>query len=469
MNKAVTLTDRKRTLIFINIVISCIAASMLSTALTTALPAIIGDFDISVSSGQWLTSGYSLAMGIVMPLTAFLITRFLTRRLYLFGLIISIVGLIFCAVAPNFPIMMAARILEAIGNGILSSMAQVIILSIYPIEKRGSAMGWYGLSVSAAPIIAPTFAGIIVDTIGWRAIFYLAIVILLISFIFACFVFEDVLDTAKKKFDTLSFVLSIFAFGGVTLGIGNIGSYRFISSQVFLPLVIGCMGVFAFVYRQLHIDEPFLELRVLKNKNYSLSVIGSMMLYLVMMGSSIIMPLYVQTILGYSATISGLVVLPGSVATAIISPFAGKIYDKVGMKVLFVGGAFLMAVSNISLFFVTIDTSIWVACIFNIIRNMAIGCLMMPLVTWGTSSVKKELTAHGTALLTALRTIAGAIGTAVFVGIMNFIANNSADTLGDRAAMHGFNVTFLCMGMVSVCLLLIAIFGVKKKEANLFA
>ena len=170
-NNKAALTDRKRSLIFLNIVVSCIASSMLATALTTALPSIIADFSITVTMGQWLTSGYSLAMGIIMPLTAFLITRFPTKRLYLCGLALTIAGLVLCVVAPNFPFLMAARILQASGNGILSAMAQVIILSIYPPEKRGTAMGWYGLSIGAAPVIEPTLAGILVDSFGWRSIF----------------------------------------------------------------------------------------------------------------------------------------------------------------------------------------------------------------------------------------------------------------------------------------------------------
>lgn len=464
MNKTIAFTDRKRTLIFINIVISCIATSMLSTALTTALPAIITDLNISVTTGQWLTSGYSLAMGIIMPLTAFLITRFPTRNIYLSGLIIFILGLVLCVIAPNFPLLMTARVLQASGNGIISSMAQVIILSIYPPEKVGSAMGWYGLSVGAAPVIAPTLAGMVVDSIGWRSIFYLAIVIAFISLIYAWFVFDNILDTAKKKFDVISFVISIFAFGGITLGAGNMGNYNFISPQVLLLLMIGCIAAAIFTYRQFHIEEPFLELRVLKNKNYTLSVIGSVLLYLVMLGSSMMMPLYVQTILGYSATLSGLVVLPGSVAMAIISPFAGKIYDKVGMKLLFIVGSICMLISTVSLSFITMNTSVWISVVCNIIRCMAIGCLMMPLVTWGTSSVEKELTAHGTALLTSLRTIAGAIGTAIFVGIMNAVANNSVDTFGINAPIHGLNVAFLCMGIVSLLLLLIGILGVRSKH-----
>ena len=238
------ITDRKRTMIFINIVITCIASSMLATALTTALPSMITDLEISVTTGQWLTSGYSLAMGIIMPLTAFLITRFPTKRLFLTGMILFILGLALCVIAPNFPVMMAARILQACGNGILTSMSQVIILTIFPLEKRGTAMGWYGLSVGAAPVIAPTLAGIIVDLFGWRAIFYISIGIMLVSFIWALFAFDNVLETAKKKFDMISFGISIFAFGGITLGIGNIGTYEWTSPQALPVFVIGCAALF---------------------------------------------------------------------------------------------------------------------------------------------------------------------------------------------------------------------------------
>ena len=208
------ITDRRRTLIFINILISCIASSMLSTALTTALLPMTESLNISVSTGQWLTSGYSLVMGIIMPLTAFMITRFPTRRLYLSGIGVFIVGLVISACAFNFPMMMAGRVLQASGNGILMSMAQVVLLTIYPPEKRGTVMGWYGLASGAAPVIAPTIAGVLVDTIGWRSIFYIVLGVMMISFVFAICVFDDVLDTRKKKFDIVSFALSIFAFGG---------------------------------------------------------------------------------------------------------------------------------------------------------------------------------------------------------------------------------------------------------------
>ncbi len=469
MSKTEEMTDRKRFLIFINILITCISYSMLSTALTTALPPIIKEFQVDVTTGQWLTSGFSLAMGIMMPLTAFLITRFRTKKLYLTAIGCFVAGLLICVAAPNFYIMMAGRILQACGNGILTSMAQVILLTIYPPEKRGTIMGWYGLSIGAAPVVAPTLAGILVDLSGWRMIFFIFIAIMLVSFVFAICVMGNVLETQDKRFDVVSFVLSAFAFGGITRGIGNIGTYSLGSVQVLPALLIGVVGSVFFVYRQFHLEQPFLDLRILKEKNYTWSVIGSMLLYLVMMGSSIIMPLYVQTIMGYSATISGLVTLPGSLVMAVISPFAGRIYDRLGMKKLFVSGAALMLLSNLGMFLLTPEMSIWLASFYNAVRCAAIGCLMMPLVTWGISGIPETKTADGTALLTSLRTIAGAIGSAVFVGIMIFVASRSEGTYGDRAQMHGLNLTFLAMSCTTLILLLIAVFLVKEGKKKQIA
>ena len=208
-------------------------------------------------------------------------------------ILIFVAGLVICVSAPNFYIMMSGRILQASGNGILTSMAQVVLLSIYPPEKRGSIMGWYGLSVGAAPVIAPTLAGILVDSCGWRMIFYAAIAIMLVSLVFALKVFDNVLDTSEKKFDVLSFVLSAFAFGGITLGVGNISKSGITNPNTYIPLVVGMITAVIFVFRQLKLSQPFLELRILKHNDYTLSVTGSMLLYFVMMGSSIIMPLYV--------------------------------------------------------------------------------------------------------------------------------------------------------------------------------
>ncbi|CUS25400.1 MFS family major facilitator transporter, multidrug cation symporter [Paucilactobacillus oligofermentans DSM 15707 = LMG 22743] len=458
--------DKQRTWIFINIIITVIASTMMATALTTALPVMITEFNISVTTGQWLTSGYSLAMGIVMPLTAFLITQFPTKKLYLTAIVLFIVGLLIAVLAPNFTILMIGRLFQACGNGILSAMAQVILLTIYPPERRGTIMGWYGLSIGAAPVIAPTIAGVIVDYSGWRMIFYVVIVIMILSFIVASLAFKNVLETRKKHFDTLSFMISAIAYAGITIGIGNIGTYKFISAGVLLPILLGIIAIVIFARRQLSQADPFLDLRILKHRAFTLSLIGSMLLYFAMMGSSIILPLLIQSVEGFSATVSGLVTLPGSLAMAILSPFAGKIYDRFGIRRLFITGSLGLIISNLCMVFININTSLLMIASFNIIRSLAIGCLMMPLITWGMSNFLPEMMAHGTALLTSLRTIAGAIGSAIFVSLMTFVTNNSQHLSAQGAAMHGVNAAFLGMTFGAVALFIVALLPIKKTNTK---
>lgn len=251
-------------------------------------------------------------------------------------------------------------------------------------------------------------------------IFVCTFAIMLVSFIYAVLVLEDVLETCVKKFDSFSFLLSALAFGGITLGVGNI-DHGIMAPSASAPLIVGVVSGCLFVYRQLHMDQPFLELRVFKHINFSLSVLSSMLLYLAMMAASILMPLYVQNIMGYSATVSGLVTLPGSLAMAIVSPLAGKIYDKIGMRNLAITGSVALFVGIGGMCFVTLQTP----------------------------------------LINSLRTIAGAIGTAVFVEVMNFTASASADSYGALADIHGMHVSFAAMSAVAAIMLVVMVLCVK--------
>ena len=437
------LTPKKRSLIFVNLVVSGLASSTLATAMTTALPNLVADFGVSTDIGQWVTSGYSLAMGVVMPLTAFLITRFPTKRLYMAGIASFLIGLLLSIFAGNFGVMMAGRVIQACGNGILLSAAQVVILTVYPPEKRGAMMGTYGLATTAAPIIAPTIAGLMIDAFGWRSIFYLVLGIMAVSFVLSAVVFENVLELQEKHFDFPSFVGSVFAFGGITLGVGNLSAFGLASWQAGGPLVVGVVACVLFLVRQCRLTTPFLDVKILRNRDYAESVVASMLLYLVMMG--------------YSAVVSGLVTLPGSLATALVSPLAGRLYDRVGIRSLFIPGALALLVSNLGMFFLTSHTPLWVAAVCNVVRNLAIGSLMMPLLTWGTSTVPAAKLADASSLLTSFRTIAGSIGSAVFVGIMTTVSAHAAATYGDGALMHGMNLSFLGMAAGSLVLVGIAL------------
>lgn len=453
------LNNKKCKSIFIVIMVSTIMTSMLSTALTTALPAIMSDLNISASTGQWLTSLYSLAMGIFVLCTAFLIKRFPTKKLYVSALGIFVMGLLIDIFATSFPVLLLGRILQAGGNGILVALSQVILLTIYSTERRGSIMGIYGLATCAAPIISPTLAGIIVDYFNWKMIFIISFAICIVALIVTISVFENVLENEKATLDILSVALCAIAFTGVTYGVGNIASYSFVSFQVLGAMVIGLVCGILFVKRQLKLEQPFLEVRVFSNHEFRVAVFGSMLMYAIMIAASVLQPMYIQMVCGYSATVSGLIAMPGSILMAFASPFIGRLYDKMGIKKLFIAGAILLFVSSITYSMFTTTTSVLLIGGINIFRNIGIACIMMPLVTYSVSNMSGSKVSAATSLLTALRTVAGSVGSAVFVAVATFA---SASTLDIR----GINVAFMGQTAVSIIMMILAVMGIKKEKEN---
>ena len=447
------MTKQKRSVIFLVVLLSTIVSSFLSTALNTALPQIMADYRLSATTGQWVTSIYSLIMGIAVLATAYLVKRIPTKRLFLLALLLFSAGLLLDGLPLPFPTFMLGRVLQAVSNGVLMALTQVIILTIFPVEQRGTYMGIYGLAVGVAPILAPTLAGIIIDATGWRIIFYSTLALMLVLLAVSAFVFEDVLQNEKLRFDAASMALCSLGYIGILLALGNISAYGFVSLNVLLPLGLGLVGSIAFIARQLRSEKPFLEVRVFKVKQYRIAVISSMLLYLAMMAATILVPIYLQTIRGYSATISGLVMIPGSAAMAILSPMIGKLYDKFGIKKLFIIGAALQVISYLGMTFLGDAIPLWYITVMQTVRNIAIGFLMMPLATWGMAAVGQDKTSDGTSLLTSLRTVAGAIGTAVFVGLMTAVGRSATDTIG-------MNVTFMVLAALGAVQLLIAVFAV---------
>ncbi len=448
------LPKKRKSMIFLVIIVSGIMTSMLATALTTALPAIMEDLNITAARGQWLTSLYSLVMGIFVLCTAFLSSRFPTKKLYVGALTLFIVGLLIDLLAPTFLIMMVGRVFQAAGNGVLTAVAQVILLTIYPLEDRGKIMGMYGLAMTVAPIFAPTLAGLIVDIWNWRMIFALSFVICIIALIFSFIFFSNVLENKPVRIDFLSVVLCAAAFTGITLGAGNLGVSPFLSFQAGGALAIGVVtGVF-FVLRQLKLTTPFLNIRVFRNIQFRMAVIGSMAMYLIMMAATLLYPLQLQTVCGYSATVSALVNMPASAAMAFLTPLVGQLYNRIGPRILFIFGSTMLLINAIAFALFTVDTPLLTICIFTVIRCVGISCIMMPMVTYSVTTLPKEDIPSASSLLTSLRTVAGSIGSAVFVAIATAASRGSLD-------MGGINVAYQIMAIISVGLVLLGIFGIK--------
>lgn len=412
------LSPRRRDVVFANLILTCFALALLSTALNTALPQLTADLGIAADRGQLVVSGYALALAAFMPLSAFLVTRFSTRPLYCLAVGLFALSIAAGALAPGFLPLMAARIVQACANALVSNLTQVSILSIFPEGQRGRRMGWFGLTQGAAPIIAPAFGGLVTDAFGWRAVFWVVFVLALASFALAVAAMGNILDSRPQSFDFPSFALSTFAIGGISLGLGGLVSLQAHVATTVAELAIGLAAACAFVLRQEKLREPFLKIRLLEKPQYRSAVIASMAAYFISMGSSVALPLHLQATLGLSASASAAAVLPGAICMALISPIAGKAFDKHGLRPLAIasfaasalgcGGFCALCTSSSPLAFAALYT---LAC-------CALPLVQMPLVTWGNSCLEQADMPHGMALLTLTRNVAGSLGVAVSVALM---------------------------------------------------
>lgn len=452
------MNKRTASWIFIILMSASVTASLAQTALNTALPAIMNDLKVDSATGQWLTSGYTLVMGIMVPATAYFMKRFSTRQLFIGAFSLFTIGSLVAWLGLNFELLLVGRILEAMGTGIFLPLTQIAIMTIFPVDRQGVMMGIYGLAATAAPVIAPTLSGILIDAFGWRSIFAVITVLSVIVLVVGIFCLRNFGESQLTHFDTVSFLLSAIGFSGLLVGLGNFGATDRL--WVWLPIILGIGSLLAFTYRQIKEAQPFLDLGVFRSRRFTWAVIISMLLYAAMMAGSTIYPIYVQNILHQSAVVSGLVMLPGSLLMAILNPITGKFYDRYGIKWLLIMGSSAVLVSALGSACFNDSTSLWVISILFAIRLIGVACIMMPVVTWAMQGSSDEEKASQTAVLTSLRTISGAFGVAIFTAILTFVTTQSGSH--QIASVQGIDVAFMGMAILALIQLHISIVAIKR-------
>lgn len=425
------------------------------TLLVTALPVIKADFQIDDSTVQWLQSIFLLVNGIMIPITAFLIARFTTRGLFLFAMGSFAIGTLLCAIAPEFFTLLMGRVLQAAGAGVMMPLMQTVMFLIFPIEKRGSAMGLFGLIIAFAPAIGPTLSGYIVEHYPWRWLFYIVLPIAVIDIILAYFVLKNVTKQTFPKLDILSIILSTLGFGGILFAFSTAGSAGWVSMEVILSMVLGLATLTWFILRQLKIKQPILEFRIFKDKVFTLTTALGMTVFLAMIGGAVILPLLMQDMLGFSPMQSGLAILPGAIIMGIMNPITGRLFDKFGAKWLSLIGLILVTATTFLFAILTTETTFTYIATVNAFRLLGVAMVMMPVTTAGLNQLSPEMLPHGTAMNNTFRQVAGAIGTALLVTIMT---TTSVPEEGMSGAIHGVNMAFSVAGITAVIGLVITFF-----------
>ena len=407
-----------------------------ATLLSPTLPTIMAQFDVSATTVQWLTSGYTLVEAVVIPLSAYLLGRFSTRRLFFASMGVFTFFSLVAALAPAFPVLLLGRVLQALGGGVLMPMTITLVMLVFPREKRGMAMGLVTLIIGFAPAIGPTAGGLLVDTVGWRALFGIVATLAAVVLILGARFVTNHEGFESYPLDVTSVLLMVVGMVGLLHGISTATS----SATIVLPIaevVLGIVLLALFVRRQLALEQPMLKVDVLKSAKFRIDVIAVMLLQGAMIGGSVLLPLYVQNVLGYSATVSGLIILPGAVLGACIAFVSGKIFDRFGVRGVTVVGVVLFALAGIGTTSFGIDSALWLVCGVYTCFTFAAQMITTPLNTWGVNSLDNRVIQHANSLSNSLNQVAGSVGTALLTALT---------ALGTAACPGGSALQQTCAG-----------------------
>lgn len=454
--------------------------------LSSALPIIVSEFHISVTTGQWLTSVFQLVMGVMVPLTAFLTRRFSTRQIVICSMAVFTVGSLLAWLGPNFVWVLVGRVLEAAGTGVMWPVLQITVFSIYPLSRRGFAMGTVGMAMSVAPAIGPTLGGWQTDANGWRSIFLTMTVIGVVSLLAAMFGLHNFgSHDPSARADFFSVSLSVIGFGGLMFGFTNSEAYGFAAPVTWGPMAVGLIGIVWFVLRNLRAGKryreavakdksalpqpPLLDLEVLKNRSFTVGTITASLAFFAFSSILVIMPLYIQTDRGYSATMSGLIMLPGAIGQCISQFFGGRAMDRFGARPVALFGSIVLTLGTLGMSLVAMDTWIWWVSICQFIRQIGMGFLLMPITTWSLNCLNgpSEVSA-GSSVTNTARQIAGAVGAPVLVILMETFAalHKQGGASAVAASIFGIQWALRISAMICLAMVLMVFFGVKGDGAG---
>lgn len=423
------------------------------TILSVALPSIMEDFHIPATTAQWLTTGFMLTMAVVIPATGWILQRFTTKQVFLAAVSGFLVGTVVAAAAPTFTVLLIGRIVQAVGTALIMPLLMTVAMTVVPANRRGSVMGVISIVMSVAPALGPTVSGFILNRLTWHWLFWLVVPLITVALVVGAVFIRNIGETTRTPFDPPSVVLSALGFGGLVYALSTLG--------VDLPVALGValVGVLAlalFVWRQLKLETPLLDLRPFTIRNYTLSVLVALLLMGTLLGVVMVLPIYLQTALGVTALVTGLLLMPGGLASGLLAPFIGRLYDRVGPRPLVIPGALLLLGAVWAMTRLDIASTVTEVIAMHIVFSLGLALMMTPLMTTALGSLPRHLYGHGSAILNTLQQLAGAAGTAILIAALAFgtraAAAGGAGTA--QATADGAHTAFLVAGVMAVLVLL---------------
>lgn len=400
------------------VVIGTFMAILDTSIVNIAIPKMMAVFGVSADDIKWVLTAYMLTMGAVIPLTGYLGDRFGTKKVYIWALASFTIGSALCGFAWSNSAMIVARIIQALGGGMIMPVSMSIIYQVIPPEERGTALGIWGIAAMAAPAIGPTLSGYIVEHLDWRLIFTINIPVGVMGIILSALLLEEFPKKPAKGFDILGFITVAAGLGCILYVLGEGGSVDWSKFENIFLLLVGIFGLILFVANELTHEAPLLDLRLLKIWPFTLSILISSSISIALFGGVFLLPLFLQNLQGLTAMQTGMLLFPSALATGIMMPISGRLFDKVGAKPVVIPGVILLSLASFELSKITMNTStsyiIWV----SVIRGLGMGLAMMPSTTAGMNAVPAQLVGRASALSNVIRQVAGSLGITVLSTFM---------------------------------------------------
>ncbi|MET0976895.1 MAG: DHA2 family efflux MFS transporter permease subunit [Leifsonia sp.] len=445
------------------------------TIMSVAIKTLQVDLGIDARAAQWLSTAFMLTMAIVIPVTGFLLQRFSTRAMFIAAMGLFSVGTLLAGLAPGFEVLLGARIIQASGTAIMIPLLMTTIMTVVPPSDRGRTMGNVSIVISVAPAVGPIISGLVLSLLSWRWMFWIVLPIAVAMLILGARRIENVGEIRRVPIDVLSVILSAFGFGGIIYGLSRIGAAPSAGEDaataampMWIALGVGAVALAAFIIRQLLLqrtDRALLDLRVFLSSTFAVSVTMMAVSMMALFGTIIVLPIYMQQVLQLPTWQIGLILLPGGLTMGLLAPLVGRLYDRVGPRVLLVPGSIVVSGALWMLTTVSQTTSPWFVVGTHVMLSVGLAFLFTPLFTAGLGSVKSTLYSYGSAVIGTVQQVAGAAGTALFITLMatQTAALSAAGASAGAAAAGGVRAAFLAGAIISL-FGIVAAFFIRKPE-----
>ena len=421
-----------------------------STLMNIALPTFMNVFHISEAQVQWVTNGYMLVNALMIPVSSFLIKRFPFKNLFIIFSGIFLLGTIIGAIAWSFNLVLIARMIQALGAGMMMPLVNVLAIRYAKPGKKGQIMGIIGLAFNCASILGPAISGFLLHFFFWRYLFLLIIPFAVITLLLSFFLLPKIPHNEHPRFNTLALILITGGLWSLLMGLSNVSNNHLLSFNVAGYVLIGLAFLLLFFLNQRHSSRQLINFGIFSHKQFVFATVINMLITSTMYGNAILIPLLVQIVLGKSTVVSAIAVLPGAILTGLLSTTSGRFYDIYPIKILVGTGLIIDIIGTIGQAAIGARSSVLMITLFQTVRQFGLVTMLIPLQTQALSLLPNEIVPDAVATFNTLRQIAAAFGTALIVsivGIVNHLAHNPSSHLGIQA---GF---LLCL-----CLLLTSLY-----------